>query len=69
MASNENIKVFIIHITSFSLRLKTIIHFTKKTQITFLLINKIFKSIPAKYLKFIDIFLKNLVIKQLNNRI
>lgn len=56
MALDENIKTFVIHISSLDLRLKITIHLAKNAQITLLLAKKV--TVLAKYLNFADVFLK-----------
>lgn len=52
---DENIKVFVMYITSLSLSLK-LIYPAKKTQIALLLIKKV--KIPVKYLDLLNVFFK-----------
>lgn len=54
-------EAFIVYIVSFSLSSKIQIHPAWKTQITLLLIKKV--TIAAKYLDFIDLFLKKLIVE------
>ena len=53
---NENIKAFVVQISSLSLRFKIIIYSTWKNQITLLISKKI--TIPIKYFDFANIFSK-----------
>ena len=55
---DENIKALMVYISFLSLRLRMIIHLAKKVQIALLLAEKVI--IPAKYLDFADVFLKEL---------
>lgn len=60
VALDENIEVFIVHITSLSLRQITI-HLAQKAQIALLIIENI--NILSKYLDFIDIYLKESIVE------
>ena len=53
---DKNLEVFITHVSSLSLELKTIIDSGKKAWIVLLLVEKV--TISAKYLDFADIFSK-----------
>ena len=65
IAINNNIEVYLVYITSFSLKLKIIIYLVKKVKIAYLSIQKIFKCILIIYLNFVYTFLKKLAIKLL----
>ena len=54
-ALDENVKAFVVHVTSLSLNLMPI-HPAKKVQIVLLVIEKV--QIPSKYPDFLDIFLE-----------
>lgn len=59
MLLDENIRKFIIHITFLSLKIKITIYLAKKTQIVYLSIREILKTIMTKYSNFINSFLKS----------
>ena len=58
MSLDENIEVFIVYISSLSLKSKITIYLSKKAQIALLLAKKI--TVLAKYLDFANVFFKEL---------
>ena len=55
VALDENIEVFVVHVTSLSLnKLTMLIYLAKEAQITLLIGEEI--KIPAKYSDFLDVF-------------
>ena len=53
---DENVKVFIVHVASFILKMT--IHLARKAQIALFILKKI--TVPAKYSDFANIFSKEL---------
>ena len=56
MALDENIKAFVVHVAS--LTLKMTIHLAKEAQLALLLAKKV--TVLAEYVDFVDVFLKEL---------
>ena len=53
---DENVKTFIVHMSSLSLRSKMTIHLAKKDQIAWLLTIKV--TVPAEYWDFANVYSK-----------